>query len=230
MLDDVDQLDQLENLAGDYSWFGSGSRIIITTRDEHFLVAHGVKHVYKVKELNRDNSLELFSLNAFKKPVPLEDYEELSFQVINYARGLPLALIVLGSLLCGRSIPEWKSTLHKLKKIPNKQIYDTLKISYDELEDNEKEIFLDIACFFKGKEKDYVTRILDSCNFYADSGIGILIDKSLVTVDSNEIWMHDLIQEMGWEIIRRESPKALGNRSRLWFHEDVQRLLTENMV
>ncbi|KAG2665081.1 hypothetical protein I3760_16G113400 [Carya illinoinensis] len=40
--------------------------------------------------------------------------------------------------------------------------------------------------------------------------------------------MHDLLQEMGKEIIRQESPKEAGERSRLWFHEDVRHVLEEN--
>lgn len=230
VLDDVDQLDQLESLAGDCSWFGSGSRIITTTRDEHLLVAHGVEKVYKVKELNSDDSLQLFSSNAFRNLVPPKEYKDLSFRVLNYAKGLPLALIVLGSFLCGRSIPEWKSTLSKLKTIPNKQIYETLRISFDGLEDHDKAIFLDIACFFEGEDKEYVIKILNNCEFFADSGVSVLIDKSLVTVESGELGMHDLIQEMGWHIVRQESVNEPGKRSRLWFHEDVQRVLTENMV
>ena len=34
VLDDVNKLDQLENLAGGHDWFGPGSLIIITTRDD----------------------------------------------------------------------------------------------------------------------------------------------------------------------------------------------------
>ncbi|KAH7568351.1 hypothetical protein JRO89_XS07G0280200 [Xanthoceras sorbifolium] len=33
--------------------------------------------------------------------------------------------------------------------------------------------------------------------------------------------MHDLLQEMGKEIVRKESPNKPGNRSRLWRQEDV---------
>ncbi|KAG7942560.1 hypothetical protein I3843_16G109700 [Carya illinoinensis] len=40
--------------------------------------------------------------------------------------------------------------------------------------------------------------------------------------------MHDLLQEMGKEIVRQESPKEAGERSRLWFHEDVRHVLEEN--
>ncbi|XP_056167298.1 disease resistance protein L6-like [Syzygium oleosum] len=39
VLDDIDNGDQLINLGGKSDWFGSGSRIIITTRDTSFLVA-----------------------------------------------------------------------------------------------------------------------------------------------------------------------------------------------
>ncbi|XP_054817699.1 disease resistance protein Roq1-like [Prosopis cineraria] len=37
--------------------------------------------------------------------------------VIKYAGGLPLALKVLGSFLCGRTISEWNDALAKFKKI-----------------------------------------------------------------------------------------------------------------
>ena len=33
VLDDVDNLEQLEYLVGNHDWFGSGSRIIITSRE-----------------------------------------------------------------------------------------------------------------------------------------------------------------------------------------------------
>ncbi|KAI4347380.1 hypothetical protein L6164_008196 [Bauhinia variegata] len=36
-----------------------------------------------------------------------------------------------------------------------------------------------------------------------------------------KLWMHDLLQEMTKEIIRNESPREPGQRSRIWFHEDI---------
>jgi len=50
ILDDVDQLVQLETLAGKRDWFGLGSRIIITTRDRNLLSQHEVNSMYKVRE------------------------------------------------------------------------------------------------------------------------------------------------------------------------------------
>ncbi|KAI4332412.1 hypothetical protein L6164_017322 [Bauhinia variegata] len=40
--------------------------------------------------------------------------------------------------------------------------------------------------------------------------------------------MHDLIQDMGREIVRQESPNDPRQRSRLWFHEDILEVLEEN--
>lgn len=37
VIDDAVHIRQLNRLAGKHSWFGSGSRIIIPTRDEHLL-------------------------------------------------------------------------------------------------------------------------------------------------------------------------------------------------
>jgi hypothetical protein len=65
--------------------------------------------------------------------------------------------------------------------------------------------------------------------FYSYSGINELKDKCLITEDWDVLVMHDLLQEMGREIVRQES-KEPGERSRLWFHEDVRSVLEGNMV
>ncbi|GLT71271.1 hypothetical protein SLA2020_433040 [Shorea laevis] len=41
--------------------------------------------------------------------------------------------------------------------------------------------------------------------------------------------MHDLIRDMGREIVRERSRKDLGQRSRLWFHKDVLDVLNKHM-
>ena len=76
-----------------------------------------------------------------------------------------------------------KSALENYKNIPHKKIQETLKISYDGLEKTKKDIFLYIACFFKGFSKDFVVNILDACNLYPDYGIKKLINKRLLTID-----------------------------------------------
>jgi hypothetical protein len=233
VLDDVDDLKQVHSLVGNSDWFGLGSRVIVTTRDEHLLTRLGVYGKYKVEELNFEESFQLFSWHAFGMAHPIEDYLELSNCVVKYVLGLPLALEVLGSFLFGRSIIEWRSELEKLHKIPPHQIQKILRISFDSLDDDTvKNIFLDIACFFIGMDKGYACRILNGCGFFPDIGISILIQRSLVTINNeNELRMHDMIRDMGREIVREKSPyNDPGKRSRLWFHEDVLNVLNKHMV
>ncbi|KAJ9676213.1 hypothetical protein PVL29_024957 [Vitis rotundifolia] len=132
---DMDDLMQLENLAEEHSWFGSRSRIIITTRHKHFLTQYGVKESYEVQKLHDEEAIELFSWWAFQQNLPSEIYKNLSYR----------AFKVLGSFLFKKTISEWESALCKLKPIPHMDIQNVLKISYDGLNDVEKGIFLDIA-------------------------------------------------------------------------------------
>ncbi|RVW88931.1 TMV resistance protein N [Vitis vinifera] len=164
-------MSELEALTSDRNWFGPRSRIIITTRDKHLLDVHEMDALYEAKKSNHKEAVELFSWHVFKHNHPKEDHETLSNSVVQYVNGLPLGLKVLGCFLFGKTICQWESELHKLDQEPNQEIQIVLKRSYDELDYTQKEIFLDIACFFNGEYKDFVTRILDACNFYVESGI-----------------------------------------------------------
>uniref|UniRef100_A0A2N9FJ87 TIR domain-containing protein n=1 Tax=Fagus sylvatica TaxID=28930 RepID=A0A2N9FJ87_FAGSY len=229
VLDDVDRLDQIEMLVGKHTWFGPGSRIIITTRDEHLLNAHGVDKIYEVKGLNDEEARCLFFFKAFKKEHVPDDYLNLAIGFISHAAGLPLALEVLGSFLFGKSIVEWKSALERLKEFPERKVLQVLQISFDGLLDPEKEIFLHIACFFNHEKKDHVIEILDILGLYPDIGLKELINKSLLKIlDKDILWMHDLLEEMGRYIVRQECPNEPGKRSRLWLYKDIDNMMKKN--
>ncbi|KAL6270358.1 hypothetical protein ACE6H2_027269 [Prunus campanulata] len=230
ILDNVNQLDQLNKLVGGSDWFGLGSRIIITTRDEHLLTAHQVDLIYKVKELYFDEAFELFSWNAFRRNKLPDDYAKVATSIVHYAKGLPLALTIIGSLLCGRSIDQWKAALDDYKRVLDLDIQDIVQISYDALEDPVKEVFLDIACFLNGKNKNYVIKMLESCHQNPEYGIQVLIEKALVIIREDHIWMNDLIQQKGREIFPRQNSLTglRSRRSRSWFYENVNHVLSEN--
>lgn len=42
--------------------------------------------------------------------------------------------------------------------------------------------------------------------------------------------MHDLIEEMGKEIVRQEDMEEPGKRSRVWDHEDIIHIFKRNTV
>ena len=231
ILDDVDTLGRIQNLLGDCNWFALGSRVIITTTtNPQFLATLGkVYTTYEAKILEKYEALQLFENYAFLGKKPDKDYLELTNQVIHYAQGLPIALKIIGCYLCERTKQEWEITLDKYKKIPNEDIQKVLQVSYNGLEEMVQGIFLDIACFFKGWKKDYVVHILNASDSHPSYGIQKLVDKCLITVDHGILLMHDLIQQMGREVVRQES-RILEKRSRLWHHEDGLEVLLGNKV
>ena len=232
VLDDVNSLDQLNALCGNHNWFGSGSRIIITTRDKRLLKGRRVDKVYTVKEMDENEAIELFSWHAFQQASPRKDFAEISWKIVEYSERSPLVLEVLGSYLFERRLIEWECVLQKLKRIPENHVQEKFKLSYDGLNDNtEKEIFLDIACFFIGMDRNDVIQILDGCGLFAEIGISVLVERNLVTVDDkNKLGMHDMVRDMGREIIRNQSPRCPKERSRLWFHGDVVDVLSQQTV
>jgi hypothetical protein len=161
----------------------------------------------------------------------------LSDEALVYAGGIPLDLELLGSLLKVISIVEWKSTLEKLQRAPLEKIQNLLRTSFDALDVDTKNIFICIACFYVGmdKDKDYIIQILDGCDFFPNIGIETLTERSLLKIDSeNKFRMHDLIRDMGREIICKNpedlQPILPAERNRLWFHKDVLNVLRNHTV
>ncbi|XP_059307261.1 TMV resistance protein N-like [Lycium ferocissimum] len=225
VLDDIDQLDHLEYLADDVGWFGNGSRVVVTTRDKR-LIEKNDAIIYELTPLPYLEAMQLFNQHAFKGKVP-DEFKNLSLEVVNYAKGLPLALVVWGSMLYKRDIDEWTSAIEEMRNNSNSDIDKNLRISYDGLESREQTIFLDIACFFRGDYKKEVMQILESCHLGAKYILNVLIEKSLLFISKNDtIQMHDLIQDMGQNIVKMQ--KDPGERSRLWDIEEIKEVMINN--
>uniref|UniRef100_A0A0R0HF10 Uncharacterized protein n=1 Tax=Glycine max TaxID=3847 RepID=A0A0R0HF10_SOYBN len=99
----------------------------------------------------------------------------------------------------------------------------------------EKEIFLDIACFFstdqfRGYDGWFETskKILGYRGFYPEIGMKVLVEKSLISYHRGKICMHDLLKELGKTIVREKTPKEPRKWSRLWDYKDLQKVMIEN--
>ncbi|KAL6128803.1 hypothetical protein ACLB2K_072157 [Fragaria x ananassa] len=217
VLDDVNDSSQLEFLAGSKVPFGPGSRIIITTRDLQQLRLmkilreeddHDVE-IYKVEELNDDEAQQLFVLNAPKDIFSAPASSEFFRRAVDYAAGIPLALKLWRSQFHRRHRRLW----NEMKMSLDEKLKSVYRVSYNVLEKNAREIFLDITCFYKGEYIGFAKNQLDACGLSADCGIEVLVDMSLVTIKDNRLWVHDMIQEMGWEIVREQCPEEPGRRT-----------------
>ncbi|KAK2985531.1 hypothetical protein RJ640_015856, partial [Escallonia rubra] len=232
VLDDVEENDQVDAILGMQNWFCPGSKIIITTRNQQFIKAHRADkiHMVKVDSLLETESLKLLFWHAFGEEDLPGNYMDLTNRVVACCGGLPLALRVLGLSLSCRSVDVWESTLEILDTIPDNDIHKILEISYNSLKsDLDKNLFLDIACFFVGKDVNLMVKIIHGCGFSPLRGIENLKDRGLLSVDHNKkLRMHQMLQQMGREIIRQKAPDEPGKRCRLWHAEDSFNVLKDN--
>ncbi|XP_056167052.1 disease resistance protein RPV1-like isoform X2 [Syzygium oleosum] len=229
VLDDVDKKVPIRNLI-DNSKLHRGSRIIITTRDKDILQVEESEvkiEQYEMPLMDDGLALQLFCWHAFRKYYPLDDYHELSRKIVSLMGGLPLAIKVIGSLLKDKEDKKfWEETLVKLTKVLEKDILEKLRISYDDLDKYQKQIFLDIACFFFNEKKTDAIYMWESCKFYPIGGIEVLTKRCLIKIlDNDKLWMHDQLIALGRHIVREGSQDDLGKQSRLWIEEEALQII-----
>ncbi|KFK30245.1 hypothetical protein AALP_AA7G236500 [Arabis alpina] len=153
-----------------------------------------------------------------------------AMKVIDFASGNPLALSFYGKELKETKLSEMETSFLELKlHTPYKKIHDLFKSSYETLNDSEKNIFLDIACFFVGEDVDYVLQLLEGCGFFPHVGIDVLVEKCLVTISENRMRMHRIIQDFGREVINGETV-VVERRSRLWEPLTIKSLLEDEKL
>ncbi|KAL1222980.1 Disease resistance-like protein CSA1 [Cardamine amara subsp. amara] len=218
ILDDVSNKKQLEFLLGDLDWIKKGSKIVITTCDKSLL--EGFPHdTYEVPELNDREAFQLFSYHAFgdKTCSPVGAFLTLSRMFVAYARGHPLALSLLGRELHGKDKGHWEYILEAVKKNSNMLFQDVWRFFTDQLNERQKDVFLDIVCFFKSEDEYFVRSLLDSQNSdstNAVSEVKDLIKKFLITISDGQVEMNDLLYALG---------KDIGSRRwlRMWNYKDI---------
>ncbi|GLJ40234.1 hypothetical protein SUGI_0825960 [Cryptomeria japonica] len=223
ILDDVDAVKQLDALVGD--WLAHHSRVIITTRDKHILNVAGVSSecIHEMSGLEMNESLQLFSWHAFLKASPSPNYEDISKRLVEACKGHPLSLEVIGSFLYDKQNDTecWDEALCNTTRYP--KIRERLYISYGALNDEEKEIFMDIACFFIGEEKSFPTIFWKSMYKMVGSAVSNLSMKSLIKIDDKGRFdMHDHLRDMGRSIAEKES-------TRLWEATRLKEAISKNI-
>ncbi|XP_039169628.1 disease resistance protein RPV1-like [Eucalyptus grandis] len=218
--------EQLQKLAINHVMFGLGSRVIMTSRNKSIIKSNKTLE-YEVKPLDNVRSLELFSRHAFRRNPPPDDYVNLSRQIISTTGGLPLALEVIGSLVYRQNKASWYDVLNNLREIPPEKVQDKLKISYNALNHEQQQIFLDIACLFVDKDKTNALYMWKDCGFRPDYSIQVLVCMSLIKItDHNKFWMHDQLRDLGRKIVRGDTRLTDPRKqSRLWVPETANNII-----
>lgn len=226
VLDDVSDKKQLDAVLENREWIFLGSKILIITRSES-AVQGIVNDTYFVSGLSHIDALKLFNYHAFSSVEYCGDpsLEKLAGEFVDYTGGHPLALKVLGGELHmkGKTYWETKRGMLLTKGLSN-TIQDGLRVTYDELSKDQKDVFLDIACFFRFSDEYYVKNLLDSSSH---DNIKVLADKFLINVCAGRLEMNDLLYTFAMGLVSQASAES---GSRLFNHLDIASVINANAV
>nr|AAO15846.1 resistance protein KR4 [Glycine max] len=131
-----------------------GSKILVTTRSEEVASTMG-SDKHKLEQLQEGYCWELFAKHAFRDDnLPRDPVcTDISKEIVEKCRGLPLALKSMGSLLHNKPAWEWESVLKsEIWELKNSDIVPALALSYHHLPPHLKTCFAYCALF----PKDYV--------------------------------------------------------------------------
>ncbi|XP_039173684.1 TMV resistance protein N-like [Eucalyptus grandis] len=229
LLDDIDDKNQLDALAGERNWFMAGSMIIVTTRNEAVLhkSEFEVDHKYELNGLDEAHSLLLFNRHAFRMNDSPSNFKEISRDDIATMGGLPLAIEVVGSYLYKiTNLRIWEDTLQKLREGLHKDVQKILRIGNDAIVHRYRKIFLDIACFLVGEKSKFAIYMWEDWGFPASQRIKEMELNGLIKFgEYGELKMDGALIDLGRDIVRQE--RLLERRSRLWVYEEALRVIME---
>lgn len=225
VLDDVSHKDQVNFLNTGREWIKGGSKIIITTRDKSS-IQDLVDDIYLVPCLNDKEALQLFNSHAFDDqtctgtaPAP-GNFANLSKSFVEYAEGNPRALEELGKEVFGREEAYWEERLATLPYCCNQNIRNDLTSSYEKLTCQQKDAFLDVACFFRSEEEDYVNCLLDDSE--SSEAVRDLTEKYFICISAGRVEMHNLICTLGKQLGSSYENISGG---RMWDHDEIIKTL-----
>lgn len=188
------------------------------------LLNEPISNLKKIKQ-DKKNTFKYGTLLIF-----LAAYKDLVEKFVKVCGGLPLSLQVIGAHVYGRTDRHyWRSVLKKVLKTLPEDIKRRVKISFDSLNSEQKQIFKDIACFFIGKPLCMARRIWEGSGWSAEFAIQTLKDKCLIEIvwcyskefDDNKLCfrMHDHLRDLGRELADELGPL------RLWHPKHFKRLV-----
>jgi hypothetical protein len=169
-----------------------------------------------MKSLEEKQATELFMFHAFGNAnhVPTKDFKDICMKIIKACGGLPLSFKVLGSFLCNtKELEIWEGALRKLKSgqnltggNDNEELWNVLKISYDHLDKQHQNMFLDIACFLGGLKISTLCRVWSGDYLNPKFELQNLQHRSLIQWAKDGIlYIHEQLRDMG-QYIAKEPP------------------------
>ena len=245
IVDDVWKSSYLQGLMITHS--NPKSRILVTTRNQNVVrQVSGNTQVFDINLLNKKQSMELFCRWAFDSgtiPVDKQKYASLVEKIAMRCKQLPLALCMMGSIAAHFStMAEWQSCVQSLQETGtslgggyDKELFDVLRKSYENLDDAGKWLFFCLVGYPENcrvRVRDLVEQWMALQNHYSQDsdaaellmdGYAVfkqLLHQSLVYLDGSgggeSCFMHGLVRELGLRIAKEQN-ENMAERERLLF-------------
>nr|XP_023889045.1 putative disease resistance RPP13-like protein 1 [Quercus suber] len=221
ILDDVwnDKHDDWALLSIPFKYGASGSRIIVTTRNESVALIMRPIQIFNLNKLSEEDCWLLFANHAFEngKSNAYPELKRIGKEIIKKCDGLPLAAKALGCLLHSKlDVEEWNKILKsEIWSLPNNggNILPALRISYYYLPSHLKRCFAYCSIFLK----DYLFKKEELVQLWMGEGfmqqhnnneemevIGVeyfldLVSRSLLQRSNGSklhFLMHDLVHDL----------------------------------
>ncbi|KAL1214950.1 Disease resistance protein TAO1 [Cardamine amara subsp. amara] len=126
------------------------------------------------------------------------------------------------------SILEWVKVLPRLRTSLDVEIESILMFSYNSLDEEDKDLFRHMACFFRREKIETIEEFLGKKFVDVRQGLQILADKSFLSMNLGNIQMHNLLVQLGVDIVRKQSIHNPGKRQFLVDAKDICEVLTND--
>ncbi|XP_060214894.1 putative late blight resistance protein homolog R1C-3 [Lycium barbarum] len=190
VLDDIKEVEPWEELRHSFPNGENGSRIMVTTHVE--AVAKELKHYsdpYFLSFLSDKHSRELLQKKLFQGESCPPELRSVVAQVAEHSKGLPLAIVLIGSHLSTKKASLWLDIVNNLTS--NSLEQDAMKViqlSYDHLPDHLKSCLLYIGLF----PKRYEIPVSDLLKWWIAEEL-VHNNDTLVLEEVSKIYLNDLV-------------------------------------
>jgi hypothetical protein len=228
VLDDVwnEDDDKWDDLKDVLCCGAKGSEVIVTTRIEKIALKMATLPIYHIGGLSEDDSWSLFKGRAFGKERAEEklDLESIGKEIVKKCGGVPLAIKVLGSLMCLKGKKnEWLSVKEsQIWDLPlgENSILPALRLSYHHLGPHMRQCFAYCCLFPKDTklERDNLIQLWIALDFIPSRRPLELYDVGL-----------DIFNELVWrsffQDVEEESPGHITCKMHDLMHDLAQSIM-----
>ncbi|XP_054787065.1 uncharacterized protein LOC129293242 isoform X2 [Prosopis cineraria] len=206
-----------------------GCKILFTSRNEDVCHRMRSQRNFTIPILSKEEAWDLFRYTAGDHVVDKAEMHNISKQVANECRGLPIAIVTIGKALGNKDKHVWEDALDQLRRsslisfseMQEYSIYSCIELSYNFL-GNEEAKFLLLLCSLFPEDFDIPIEVLLRYGvglglfkdlgalFKARNRVHTLIDtlkKRFLLLDSNKeecVKMHDVVRDTVIIIASRE--------------------------